>query len=71
MPPQQVGQKLFTLYVGDLDEQIDDNMLFVIFSKFGPISQLKIARDYETKRSKGFGFVSFGDANDGTSPYSS
>jgi RNA recognition motif-containing protein len=59
MMTQQVGQKVYTLYIGDLDEQIDDNMLYVIFSKFGQITSLKISRDYVTKRSKGFAFVAF------------
>jgi RNA recognition motif-containing protein len=36
-------------------------MLFIVFSKFGSIISLKIARDFETRRSKGFGFVTYGN----------
>ena len=40
-------------------------MLYVLFSKYGQVISLKISKDYETKRSKGFGFVSYGDPIEG------
>ena len=46
--------------MGNLEDQIDDSMLFVMFSKFGGVIQLKIVRDFETRRSKCFAFVSYG-----------
>ena len=56
---------MFTLYVGDLDEQIDEYLLIHYFQKFGSIIDVKISRNYETKRSKGFGFVSYGSQLEG------
>nr|NP_001088471.1 uncharacterized protein LOC495336 [Xenopus laevis]AAH84798.1 LOC495336 protein [Xenopus laevis] len=46
------------LYVKNLDDEIDDERLKEIFSKYGPISSAKVMTD-SNNRSKGFGFVCF------------
>ncbi|KAL0092596.1 hypothetical protein J3Q64DRAFT_1812984 [Phycomyces blakesleeanus] len=49
-----------TLFIGNLDPDIDEKLLYDTFSAFGIIVQTpKIARDPETGNFKGFGFVSF------------
>ena len=40
-------------------------MLYSIFIKFGPIFSLRIMKDFNTKKSRGFGFVSYYDVSDG------
>jgi len=46
------------LYVKNLDDQIDDNKFFELFSKYGKIISAKVMKD-ENNFSKGFGFVCF------------
>ncbi|KAI8369116.1 hypothetical protein EDC96DRAFT_503898 [Choanephora cucurbitarum] len=49
-----------TLFIGNLDPEVDEKMLYDTFSAFGLIVNTpKISRDPETGLSKGFGFVSF------------
>jgi len=49
-----------SLFIGNLDPDIDEKFLYDTFSAFGVIVQTpKIARDTETGNSKGYGFISF------------
>jgi splicing factor 3B subunit 4 len=49
-----------TLFIGNLDPEVDEKMLYDTFSAFGLIVHTpKISRDPETGGVKGFGFVSF------------
>uniref|UniRef100_M4BJR5 RRM domain-containing protein n=1 Tax=Hyaloperonospora arabidopsidis (strain Emoy2) TaxID=559515 RepID=M4BJR5_HYAAE len=52
------------LYVGGLDKQVTEQILFTAFVPFGPIKGVQIAMDYATQRSKGFGFIEFVDEMD-------
>ncbi len=52
------------LYVGNLDFGIDDQKLKEIFSEFGEIEEAVVIRDKFSKRSKGFGFVTFTNDED-------
>jgi splicing factor 3B subunit 4 len=53
----EVGANLF---IGNLDPDVDEKLLYDTFSAFGGISQTpKIICDPETGLSKGFGFISF------------
>ncbi|KAF4034613.1 RNA recognition motif-containing protein [Phytophthora infestans] len=48
------------LFIGNLDPEVDEKLLYDTFSAFGGIVETpKIMRDPDTKASKGFGFVSF------------
>jgi len=47
------------LYVGDLDENIREEALYDLFSKFGPIYFIKLMRDQMTGASRGFAYVNF------------
>ncbi|GAB4820932.1 hypothetical protein N2152v2_007978 [Parachlorella kessleri] len=54
---QDVGANLF---IGNLDPDVDEKLLYDTFSAFGVIVNTpKIMRDPESGASKGFGFVSF------------
>ncbi|GAQ80556.1 RNA recognition motif containing protein [Klebsormidium nitens] len=48
------------LFIGNLDEEVDEKLLHDTFSAFGVIlSNPKIMRDPESGNSKGFGFISY------------
>jgi len=50
------------LFIGSLDDNVDERLLYETFSAFGVISTTaKIARDPTTGASKGYGFVSYTD----------
>lgn len=47
------------IYVGNLPYSINDQDLAEMFGKFGPTKQVNLIIDKETRRSKGFAFVTF------------
>ncbi|KAL5504466.1 SAP49 [Sanghuangporus vaninii] len=50
------------LFVGNLDENVDERLLYDTFSAFGMLATTaKVARDPTTGKSKGYGFVSYID----------
>ena len=51
------------LFVGSLDERVDEAMLLECFRAFGNVLSVKVAREDEGSagRSRGFGFVSYDD----------
>lgn len=51
------------LYIGNVAWSVGDAELLEAFSKFGEIVDAFVMKDRETKRSRGFGFVTF--ENDG------
>ena len=53
------------LYVGNLPWSIDDAKLKELFSSYGEISEAIVIIDKFSKRSKGFGFVTFSNEEDG------
>ncbi|KAJ1502782.1 Splicing factor 3B subunit 4 [Coelomomyces lativittatus] len=49
-----------TLFIGNLDPEVDEKTLFDAFSSFGVVIQHpKIARDPETGASKGYAFIGY------------
>lgn len=67
MPFRNVMPQVTTLYVGNLDSNVTEELLFSYFSKYGLIYSLKIPKDRQTKISRGFGFVNFFQPNCGRS----
>ncbi|XP_055347629.1 peptidyl-prolyl cis-trans isomerase E-like [Paramacrobiotus metropolitanus] len=53
-----------TLYVGGLNEEVDEKFLHAAFIPFGPIINVEIPIDFKTNKHKGFGFVEFESAED-------
>ncbi len=51
------------IYIGNLNFKIQEDQIRSIFEDFGEVSSVKLIRDRETARSKGFGFVEM--TNDG------
>lgn len=54
----------FRLFCGDLGNEVTDEYLHRAFAKYPSILKAKVVRDKKTKKTKGFGFVSFKDPQD-------
>eukprot|EP01084_Bolivina_argentea_P302151 521490_1 len=54
----------FRLFVGDLGNEVHDDMLAEHFSRYSSFAMAKIVRSKSNGKSKGFGFVSFLDGFD-------
>merc|ERR1719229_1136285 len=52
------------LYVGSLHFNITEEMLQGIFEPFGKIQSIQLIMDQETQRSKGYGFITYAEAED-------
>ena len=52
------------VFVGGLPWEVDNVRLKDVFSEFGPLVDAIVVYDKETSRSRGFGFVTFADADD-------
>lgn len=55
----------FKIYVGNLPFSFDNDKLKEAFSQFGEISEAAVIVDKHSRRSKGFGFVTFVNEEDG------
>ena len=53
------------LFVGNISWNLDWKQLKDIFGEYGEVAFTRVVTDKETKRSKGFGFVEFVNAEDG------
>ena len=53
-----------TLYVGNLIYSATSSDLKKMFSKFGEIENTRVIRDNRSKKSKGYGFVTFSSKKD-------
>ncbi|CAM6105904.1 unnamed protein product [Calypogeia fissa] len=53
------GNTEATLYIGNLDERVDEKLLYEIMVQAGPLVEVYIPRDKETNRHKGYGFAEF------------
>ena len=54
----------FRLFVGNLAGETTDESLLKAFSRWKSVSKARVIRDKRTTKSKGYGFVSFADADD-------
>ena len=54
----------FRIFVGDLGNEVSDDALLRAFSRYPSLLKAKVVRDKKTKKTKGFGFVSFKDPQD-------
>ncbi|HKJ43290.1 MAG TPA: RNA-binding protein [Sunxiuqinia sp.] len=53
------------IYVGNLDYNLTEDELGGIFAEYGEIVSVKIVKDRETGRAKGFGFVEMAVESEG------
>lgn len=50
------------VYVGNLPYRTDDAELEQLFGAYGEVTEVRIVMDRESGRSKGFGFITFAEA---------
>jgi len=51
------------IYVGNLSYDVNEQDLEELFKEFGEISSVRLIKDRETGRSKGFAFVEFANSS--------
>ena len=56
---------LSKIYVGNLSYNTTEDELRDFFAQYGNIEDLKLISDYQTGRSKGFGFITFASDQEG------
>jgi nucleolysin TIA-1/TIAR len=61
----------FHIFVGDLSNEVNDEVLTQAFSAFGSVSEARVMWDMKTGRSRGYGFVAFRDRSDAEKALSS
>ncbi|KAL4782012.1 hypothetical protein BJX76DRAFT_305821 [Aspergillus varians] len=61
----------FHIFVGDLSNEVNDEILIQAFSAFGSVSEARVMWDMKTGRSRGYGFVAFRDRGDADKALSS
>ena len=54
----------FRIFVGDLGNEVSDDALLRAFSKYPSLLKARVIRDKKTKKTKGYGFVSFKEPQD-------
>ncbi|KAF7718913.1 RNA recognition motif-containing protein [Penicillium ucsense] len=54
----------YHIFVGDLSNEVNDEVLTQAFSAFGSVSEARVMWDMKTGRSRGYGFVAFRDRAD-------
>lgn len=54
----------FRLFIGDIGNEVTDDALLRAFNRYPSLLKAKVIRDKRTKKTKGFGFVSFKDPQD-------
>ncbi|KAK2745250.1 hypothetical protein FQN57_003945 [Myotisia sp. PD_48] len=61
----------FHIFVGDLSNEVNDEVLLQAFSACGSVSEARVMWDMKTGRSRGYGFVAFRDRADAEKALSS
>lgn len=54
----------YRVFVGDLGHEVNDDMLYRSFVGYPSLQKARVIRDKITKKSRGYGFVSFKDGQD-------
>ncbi|KAL4559080.1 hypothetical protein LXL04_031213 [Taraxacum kok-saghyz] len=58
--------RMSSLYVGDLEENVNEGQLFDLFNEVGRVHSVRVCRDQENGVSLGYGYVNFTTSEDAT-----
>ncbi|KAI7740547.1 hypothetical protein M8C21_027307, partial [Ambrosia artemisiifolia] len=58
------GYGTTSLYVGDLEYGVTDSQLYDLFNQVGQVVTVRVCRDMSSRRSLGYGYVNYTNAND-------
>ncbi|KKA28138.1 hypothetical protein TD95_000975 [Thielaviopsis punctulata] len=61
----------YHIFVGDLSNEVNDELLSQAFSAFGTLSEARVMWDMKTGRSRGYGFVAYRERDDAEKALSS
>ncbi|CAI8599271.1 unnamed protein product [Vicia faba] len=53
-----------SLYVGDLDHDVNDSQIYDLFNQIGQVVSVRICRDLASQQSLGYGYVNFSNPHD-------
>ncbi|BFU25066.1 RNA-binding protein TIA-1, putative [Entamoeba histolytica HM-1:IMSS-B] len=56
---QQENQGNYKIFVGGLQPEVNDDLLYKTFQKFGRVTDARVLKFTQTGKSKGYGFVTF------------
>jgi polyadenylate-binding protein len=59
VPPVSRPQVSASLYIGDLDPEIGESVLYDLFKDIGNVASIRVCRDAITRVSLGYAYVNF------------